>query len=62
MTDDLRVAVQAMRAEFQRQADAGNAAYHGVATDGSDGLEGYFDLAAVARAALEAVRNPPAPT
>lgn len=52
--DELQLAVEAMRAEFRRQADQGNATYHGVATDGLDGLEGYFDLARVAEAALAA--------
>ena len=61
MPEEVRLAVQAMRAELQRQAAAENASYHGVAKDGLDGLEGYFDLAALARAALEAAREPPSP-
>ena len=58
MSDDLKLAVEAMRAEFRRQADEGNATYHGLATDGSDGLQGYFDLVKVARAALNAASPP----
>ena len=61
MTEELRTAVEAMRVEFQRQAAAGNATYHGVATDGLDGLEGYFDLVAVAQAALAVTRPAPPP-
>jgi hypothetical protein len=58
MTDDLQGAVQAMRAEFQRQAEVGDASYHGVAKDGLDGLEGYFDLTKIARAVLDAISPP----
>ena len=61
MPEEVRLAVQAMRVELQRQAAGENATYHGLAKDGLDGLEGYFDLAALARAALEAVRVPPWP-
>jgi len=58
MTEDLQRAVQAMRAEFQRQAAVGDATYHGLAKDGLDGLEGYFDLTRIARAVLEALAAP----
>jgi hypothetical protein len=55
MSEQLEKALYAMRAEFERQAAEGNATYNGVATDGLDGLEGYFDLARVAEAVLSAV-------
>jgi len=42
MTEELERALYALRAELERQAQAGNATYNGVATDGLDGLEGYF--------------------
>jgi hypothetical protein len=57
MTEELEKALYAMRAEFERQAQDGNATYNGVATDGLDGLEGYFDLQQVAAAMLRAVNS-----
>jgi hypothetical protein len=59
MTEDLEKALYAMRAEFERQAATGDADYHGVATDGLDGLDGYFDLRKVAEAVLNAVERAP---
>ena len=56
MTEELERALYALRAELERQAQAGNATYNGVATDGLDGLEGYFDLRKGAEAVLDAVK------
>ena len=58
MDPRLDATVAAIRAELARQAAEGNAAYNGVATDGRDALEGYFDLVGVARAVLTALGDP----
>jgi hypothetical protein len=55
MTSDEERVLYALRAEFERQAQSGQATYHGVGVDGLDGVEGYFDFRKIAEAVLTAL-------